>query len=333
MSKDNAFEDIIGDEVPQSGFEVMSFYEGTITLVYDKALHAYYRETPAGERIMVSGVTSITGMVDKSAALTQWAANETTNYLRHKLFVGPEDVVSLTGNQLLTMLDEARYNFKLIQKLALDTGKIAHSWLECKIKAMMENLAFNANLPEDEKAANCIKAAVEWMDKHHFAPIESERKIYSREYDYSGTLDWVAFIQACGGPMCCPFTEGRILRVLGDFKSSKRLYDDMRLQLGAYKYARQEEIPDQPIEACVILRLGKEDGAFEPMWLADEEDYEADFQGFLGAMGTYNWMRQIGLQRRYIAAKKRALVAAAKKKAPRKPKVTHHLAAEEVHAA
>jgi hypothetical protein len=272
-------------------------------------------------------------MVDKSSALTQWAANETTNYLRSKLYVGPADKVSITGEQLLTLLDEARYNFKTIQKAALDTGKVAHSWLECKIKAMMENVDFNAMLPTDEKAANCIQAALDWMRYHNFSPIESERKIYSAEFDYSGTLDWVAKVTTCGDPLCCPYPKGCILWVLGDFKSSKRLYDDMRLQLSAYRHAREEEIPDQPIDACVILRLGKEDGAFEPMWLADDEDYESDFQGFLGAMSTYNWTKEIGLKRRYVAAKKRALAAAAKKKAPRKPKITHHLAAEEVHAA
>jgi hypothetical protein len=180
---------------------------------------------------------------------------------------------------------------------------------------MIGGYSYSAALPDDASATNCINAALDWMRKHQFRPTNSERKVYSRQYDFAGTLDWTAHITACGNPECCPFSG--TLYVLGDFKSSKRIYDEYFIQTAAYKHAQEEEFPSQPIEGRVLLRLGKTDGAFDAHFRPNDT-YEEDFEAFLGAMDVYNWLEKIRLDKKYDTQVRRAAKAAAQAAKPKR---------------
>lgn len=304
--------------------ETLTFYEGTEVIYYRDDLHAYYKKLDDGKLVMVVGVTSALDKIDKPA-LVQWAANTTVDHLREKAaysqFRDGKGVVHtfITQENLEAMFNDARFNWREISHVAMDIGKLAHGWLEAFVGHLITNKAAVSGtmhgdcvmpVVDDPKAHNCIDAALAWMQKHHFEPIGTERKIYSREYSYSGTYDWLAYITACGDPVCCPF-EGRVL-ALGDWKSSKRLYDEYRVQTSAYVNAHEEEFPDQKIGVRVLIRLGKEDGEFEAMVLS-QDSQEADFAGFLGALGIYNWDRQLKIDKKY--AKTMAKIVADEAKA------------------
>ncbi len=290
--------------------EQLSFYEGTETVYYRDDLHAYYK-LENGKPIMVVGVTSALDKIDKPA-LVQWAANTTVDHLREKAVysqfkTGSGEVHTfITKENLEAMFNDARFNWREIANVAKDIGKLAHGWLQQFVGLLIEGkatiygqlLSSDSTLPnvEDSKAINCVDAALRWMQKHKFEPISTEKKIYSREYSYSGTFDWLALITSCGDPLCCPF-EGTVL-ALGDWKSSKRLYDEYRVQISAYVKAYEEEFPDSTIGVRVLIRLGKEDGEFESMVIS-KDSQEADFQGFLGALSIYNWDKQLKIDKKY----------------------------------
>jgi len=300
-------------------YERLEHYNGEVVLEYSHTLHAY-TTVEDGVRRLVPGVTSVCGMIDKSGPLTQWAANMTVEWLISSLNnadvraayehmrskVPWEDVDQRFGAMQISMpdvasfaklLNEARFNYRSISKDATDIGHLAHEWLENYIKNIIAGNDVSVGLaPENEKAANCVEAALKWFDRHKFRPVFSEKKLYSRSHGFAGTCDWLAYVTSCGDPDCCPF-EGEAL-VLGDFKSSRNLYDEYFCQLAAYREAIEEEFPDLKIGACTLLRLGKEDGEFE-VRTATQEEFESDLDGFLGILQTYHWQKQRDLNTKY----------------------------------
>lgn len=301
MAFETGLDEILDDTGPA---EQLVLYNGTEIIYYNDKLHSYYKVDDNGQKLLVSGVTSAVGKIDKSGPLTQWAANMTIAHLREKIDYrqfksGGTIYTFVTKEQLEPLFEDARFNFKVISNVAKDVGKIAHNWLEVFVKGTIngsidDQSAFS--VPEDEAAAKCVKAAMEWMAKHNFKPLNAEKKIYSKEYNYSGTYDWLAYITSCNDTKCCPF-EGTVL-ALGDWKSSKSLWDEYLIQTAAYVKAHEEEFPEQTIAIRVLIRLGKEDGEFESRVLTrDTLDHE--FNVFLGALAIYNWEKQIKLQERY----------------------------------
>jgi hypothetical protein len=326
--------------------EYLSFFDGEVTLAFDKKLHAYYR-IEGDQKILIPGVTSITGMVDKSGPLTQWAANMTVEYILNSFAVGEgvrseireayeaakakqefpqyEGVYKFERNLFARLLNEARFNFRNIKQEAADVGHVAHEWLERFIKWHIGCIELGAHiddtkvhtplidcyksgwslsyspwnaktpLPENPQAANAVQAALDWLKLHEFTPVYSERRVYSREYDYAGTLDWLAWITL----------DGKRVLVLGDFKTSNALHDEYRMQLAAYHQCLHEEFPSlaKDITAHVLLRIGKDDGKFE-VQVIPKSEFEYDLAGFLGAAQTYNWKKQLELNAKALKPKK-----------------------------
>jgi hypothetical protein len=279
--------------------EESTLYNGAVTIKFSSADHLYFIEVD-GVRYMVPSVTNVLAIIHKPA-LVQWSANATVEYLRE--CVNPKYLWDGSGTYVVPisefeqLLQEARFNFRKISKTATDIGTMAHEWLEAYLKAKINNhLSFEPiPIPESEKAWNCVQAALEWFEKHKFRPVSSERKIYSRQYNYAGTKDWDGYITGCGDPACCPFEGERF--VLGDFKSSKNIYQEYRVQLAAYRHASEEEFPDAKYAACVVMRLDKEGNGVETLTIMPE-DFEDDFDAFLGAQAMYNWEKQIDLDNR-----------------------------------
>lgn len=309
--------------------QVLSLYDGAVTLIFDPGLHAYY-EVVDGVKYLVPGSSTVTGIIDKSGPLTQWAANMTVQWLREKLalpeYVGGELMGGLTvikTDELETLFQDARFNFKSIKKAAADIGTEAHKWLqECAEYMIASGQPApdpeTAKLPEEPRAASCVTAALRWMKIHDFKPTKAENKIFSRQYGYGGTFDWTGWVTSCGDPKCCPFQGTKF--ALGDYKSSNRIYEEYRAQTASYQEAYNEEsieIGRTPVvEIRIILRLGKEDGEFEPLVLMPE-DFERDIDGYLGALQVYNWIKQFALDKK---AEKQAARAAKKPAKPRKIK-------------
>lgn len=310
--------------------EIISLYNGEVTLIFDPDLHAYY-ELVDGIKYLVPGSSTVTGVIDKSGPLTQWAANMTVKWLREKLaepaYIGGqfmEGLIIIKNTELEDLFTKARFNFRDVKEAAADIGKDAHKWLEDYVKDYISEMAGTGVLttrpfPEEPKAASCCKAALKWMDIHKFKPTKAEHKVFSREYGYGGTFDWTGWVTSCGDPKCCPFEGTKF--ALGDYKSSNRIYEEYRAQTASYQWAYNEEslaIGRTPlVEIRIVLRLGKEDGDFESQVILDEE-YERDLDGFLGALHVYSWSKQFALDKKADKQAARAAKKAAKK--PRKVK-------------
>lgn len=281
-----------------------SLYKGEVILNYNDADHKYFIDIPEG-RIHVPNVTTILKVIDKSNVLINWAVKECTDYIRQefeKHRASPTTFSALMDYDLEQILKDGKSAHRAKKERAGDIGHIAHNWLEAygrrRISGMSHDRATTGwtQTISDEKAQNCVRAALDWIVEHHVEPVEVERKIYSRDFNYAGTLDWKGFV------------DGK-LSIL-DFKSSKYLYDEYRLQVASYQSAVEEE-DDCQIEQRILLRLGKEDGEFEVATFDDRSEYEADRLAFLSALDLQQRLEQF--QAEYKA--KQAAKKVAKKKA------------------
>ena len=243
-------------------------YGGTIKLDFERKTHTY--KVTDLSRLTTRDVPSVTQILDviggsKMWGLKQWAANAATDYIRGALRPG----VSYDELQIEQIIEQARGNFHTVSRRAKTVGQLAHEWIEAHLRA---SLYATPPLvpPVNEQTRKAIQAASAWIAKH-FKPVTMEHRLYSREHDYAGTLDVVGEV------------DGQLAVV--DWKTSKAVYDEMRLQAAAYAHA-WAEMHDIRVPDRWVIRLDKETGEFEPMRFP-RETFRRDLQGFLAAKAVH----------------------------------------------
>ena len=242
----------------------------TVELRFQTDEHIYYLVGELGQLTPQDNVTTICHIIDKSNALVPWAAKMVVQKLLR--MVPTVDMVDIGSEKIVKYL--AEMTLEAFEKIALkaksaprdkleeagDVGKLAHTWLEFYIKSVIaldkaedesarveHSQAIEsklANLPGDERAANCVKAALAWMKAHNVKWIETERKIYSKKYGYAGTTDGLALVSSCTDKECCSEEFSNRLSII-DWKSSNYLYVEHLYQTAAYLWAMMEEFGGQ----------------------------------------------------------------------------------------
>jgi hypothetical protein len=270
------------------------FYDRTIILRFSVQDHIYYRVSELGNLIPLNGVTTTCGIIDKSFMLTPWAAKMAIQKL---LRLMPTEMVNgvirikpLTFEEFTVIALEAKSAHKDKLDEASDIGHMAHKCIEDSINYAMQNdpskiVRTLINPPADPQAMNAATSAKVWMDAHNVRWQETESKIYSKEWDYAGTMDGLALVDSCSDLACCPHSFVDRLSLI-DWKSSNHLKIEYLFQTASYKHAKMEEFPTLLIEDTWILRLGKseeEAGKFEP-WHMSPDEHDEDFAGFLACL-------------------------------------------------
>lgn len=142
-----------------------------------------------------------------------------------------------------------------IRDSAADIGTLTHYMVECHIKGVEPDLDEYSKAHID-KAENGFLAFLDWEKDNKPTYIESEVGIVSEKYRFGGTIDSIV-------------KKNGSLWLL-DFKTSKGVYVDHKIQVAAYAKGYEEQ-KDKVINEVHILRLGKEDGAFEHHKLSDRD--------------------------------------------------------------
>jgi hypothetical protein len=302
------------------------FYNKTVALYYDDedGKHCYFRYDEAGNVVIIPSVTSAVKIIDKSSALTQWASNMACDHIREAFdfYLNAEmgRFADLTTDKIEAWLATAKYAHRNFKEAAGDTGHIAHGWIEEFIKALIGHkwdriVELLGNLPEDERARNGCLASIDWMARHGVVWIYTERKIYSKEHDFAGTMDGLAYVTACGDKNCCgeiinlvltACTFKDILAVI-DWKTSNGLYEEYSYQTAGYTLAFNEET-GRGVEIRFLVRLGKELADFESRFLPPER-LQDDVDTYLHALALH---RSIDRRKAADKAVKDAVKALAK---------------------
>ncbi len=225
-------------------------------LEFDNGKHAYKW---AGK--FVPGVTSILKVVAKGPQLEGWIKNQVRDYWRDSVKSGRTDFDKIHKESWSA-------NIKTMKE-AGDIGKNVHLYAECFFK--------NKELPvlETDQAKRGVEAFHKWFDSHKVKIKASERRLFSKQFYYAGTCDFVAEIDGVLG--------------VGDIKTSSGIYPEMRFQTAAYQHALEEE---KGIKFPVrwIVRFDKKTGDFEAKSFYK---FDLDFQGFKSALELHRALQKI----------------------------------------
>ena len=282
------------------------FYNGEVTLRYDPKEHVYLL-VKDGQLIPQDGVTNTVHIIDKSQALMPWATKMMAEKLLRLVPVmtlpsGESVLGQMTLDDLKKFVNEAKTAHKDKLEEASDVGSMAHAWLEQLIKTILAgDVAAKEKLlgafPTEERAKNCCVAALDWIQKHNVRWVCTEKKIYSRKHGFAGTLDGLGVVDSCSDRLCCP-NEFKNRLSLVDWKSSNGLRTEYLYQTAAYLQASEEE-NSHSIKDRWIIRLGKEDGEFEP-WHLEADTFEDDLKGFLNALALSRSVQKLESRMRAV---------------------------------
>ena len=258
--------------------EKVKLYNGEVELIFDPATHTY---TANGE--IVFGVTSVVGVLDKPA-LVYWSANMGAGFA-DKVLVPGMIIDEINKPAIISGIKTA---FRKKSSEAADIGTAVHAYLESYLKAGI-NKETLPDLPVNPLIRSAFEAFKTWTKDNNVKFIDSERKIYSREHQYAGTLDALAEV------------NGKLAIV--DFKTSSGIYDDMLIQTSAYAKAIEEE-DQKPIEECWILRIPKDGSEFETR---KDDMVDMNFKSFLGCLENYRrkmYLKGVEIESKKIKLKK-----------------------------
>jgi len=232
-----------------------------MSFTFDESTHTYRLD---GEEL--PGVTSVTGVIDKSGPLMWWAVNEARDYIKREMEPGE----TVDEKRIDQVAESARMAHRHSSQTAANIGTRAHTWMEKYIKQVHFDNGPEPDFPESEEVQESVVSFLDWEENHEVEYMESEVTVYSEEHRYAGTFDLKAWV------------DGKVL--IDDFKTSKSVYDNHWLQLSAYYLADGRDA-----DGIGILHLPKTRSEFTHYTELDEKVIESHIEGFLGARQLYEW--------------------------------------------
>jgi len=168
-------------------------------------------------------------------------------------------------------------DFRKTRDQAADSGTIAHAMVEADLKGK-EYKPPDVGKEIIDKAETAFLAYLEFKDVVGLRMIESEMSMVSEKYKFGGTIDIAAV---------------KKVTAIVDLKTSKEIYADHKIQLAAYGKLWNENIPENPIMAYYILKLGKEDGSFSYHYFPPDA-LEKEWEAFKALLTLHSLKKQIG---------------------------------------
>jgi len=174
-------------------------------------------------------------------------------------------------------------NIDSVRDEAASAGSIAHYFCECFLRNQpVDRSTFkDASDREWELGEGAFNSFMEWYNDDHWETILIEPHLISETHRFGGTPDWVA-------------RRASNQKVyLFDFKTSRAVYDDHKIQLSAYVNLLKENNHDITGGACVI-QLGRFSDELAYHWFSLEklEPYWQVFQHLLGIHKLRSLMSQ-----------------------------------------
>ena len=239
--------------------------KNNIILSYNDDKHMYYVNDQK-----VESVTGICGRGLPKPNLVNWLVatplNEVKRLINEKL--DNNDPLDRAGLERIFKTAKEKTN-----KIKEDAGLVG-----TVVHGLIEDYLNGKEVPKqsDPKVVNCWNAFIDWWNKQEYEVVELEKKIYSKKYNYAGTLDLI-----------CKDKKGNL--VLMDIKTSNFITFDYFLQLNAYKFAYEEETGSK-VSKSFIVKLSKKDAEIEIKEIPLNKKL---FNAFIGAKYVMEQMESV----------------------------------------
>ena len=212
-----------------------------VELEYNDEKHTY----------MVEGkqVPAVTRVVDAVSpkSLTEWAAKAGADWW---FKISNSDNYKDDVEMQAIVYDGIRFAHKEISREAQNIGSDVHKWIELWIKFKIHGGSSVADYPYEVKTP--MENFHKWVESKEIEWIASEKKVYSKFWNYAGTIDALAKI------------NGELYVI--DFKTSAKIYKEYYLQVYGYAQAIHEMVNDESNKHYpkgMIVRLDKNEDKFQ----------------------------------------------------------------------
>lgn len=246
-----------------------SLYGGTIKIDFFPGAHRYKM---AGSKNWLTSVTAVTGLVDKSRVLINWAIRLAETHIATHLFSGGNKTVE----EARAIVAEALALHEKTKNEAASVGHLVHGWAEEYANAKLNGTPLPkvaADMPDQVMAG--INGFLDFVKAHNVRFLERERLVFSKRWGFVGTTD--AIIEADG------------IKYIVDWKTGKGIYDEMYFQISAYAEAYREEMGEKL--PSMLVHFDKETGAFSAIKVP-EKDGDKDFQAFTGLLTAKDRLKE-----------------------------------------
>ena len=188
-----------------------------IILKYNDDKHMYYVNDKK-----VDSVTGICGRGIPKPQLINWLVATPLNEVKRLINEKLDNNEPLDRAGLERIFKTAKEKTNKIKEDAGLVGTVVHGLIEDFLKGK--------DIPKqsDPAVVNCWNLFLDWWNKQEYEVVELEKKIYSKKYNYAGTLDLVVKDK-----------KGNL--VLIDIKTSKGIFINMVHQVHGYKLAYEEQ--------------------------------------------------------------------------------------------
>lgn len=244
---------------------IHKLYNGTIELSFDARRHRY---TIGGSQ--VDGVTSILKTINKPR-LIDWSVRMDGEGLKELATVLASHDRDTVLRDIERILDRATGTTQDIKVASAHRGTDVHKLVEEYIK---EGKIPNQKDYEEHIYQRFAKFK-KWADENVLEFKDSERVVYSKRFNYCGTLDFTCFLKEGGGIY------------IGDIKTGKYVYPEYLLQTSAYQLAYQEELRVN-VAGRIIVRLGEDGGE-----VVVTNDQRKDLAAWKGLLTLYKRLDQL----------------------------------------
>lgn len=217
--------------------------------------------------LKIPGVTTLVGDGLPKKALQKWAVETTADYyVDHR-----DELAAMPLSEARKALIKAQYT---VTSRAAKRGTQIHT--------IAEELLTGNEVAIPEGAEGYVQAAVDFIDAFDVQPLFTEFTVYSEQWRWAGTCDFVGDLLDPDDPEPDPALKRRV-RWLLDWKTKEKesgVFGDAALQLAPYRCAEKmvhpttgEELPMVEVDRCGIVQLYK-DGTYRLVPVeADEPEY------------------------------------------------------------
>jgi len=212
-----------------------------VELEYNDEKHTYMVEDK-----LVPAVTRIVDAVSPKS-LTEWAAKAGADWW---FKISNSDNYKDDVEMQAIVYDGIRFAHKEISREAQIIGSDVHKWIELWIKFQISGGESITEYPEDVRIP--MENFHKWVESREVEWIASEKKVYSKFWNYAGTIDALAKI------------NGELYVI--DFKTSAKIYKEYYLQVYGYAQAIHEMVNDDSNKHYpkgMIVRLDKNENKFQ----------------------------------------------------------------------
>jgi hypothetical protein len=195
--------------------------------------------------VEVPSVTTVLKSINKPA-LVNWASygsRDATRRIAREAYetMHPEGrCLGLSGASFIAAVEKiqgkrpAHYQ---VSDEAVDIGTLVHARIEAELRRELGQDVALPEIPEDEvvngkkrphPARVSYEAYLKWRIEKAVRPVGLEMRLYSRRLQYAGTTDFLGYV-------------ADVLSI-ADWKTSKAVYDEYRIQVAAYREAYNEMV-------------------------------------------------------------------------------------------